>query len=186
METDETRRNGARQAIQTHLNYLVRVTNAVSNPFGYARQPISASATGFFIPHENESGYWWQGENARLGSLAAAAVLGAATLGASGPQYLDLVRYSGAQIDWILGANPYDVCFLQGFGNQNPARFCAAKPQWDTLVGGIANGITGLGPDGSGIQWDSPATGCGNNWRFVEQWIPHAAWFMIAVAAATR
>jgi hypothetical protein len=184
VETDESRRGSIRRAVQKHLDYLVGVTSAVTNPFGYARQHTSAATTGFFIPHDNESGYWWQGENARLGSLAAAALMGADAISASGTQYLDLLRFAGYQLDWILGNNPYDVCFLNGFGDKNPPGFCGAKSQNGTLVGGIANGITGQATDGSGIQWPS-GTSCGD-WRWVEQWLPHAAWYMVAITALAR
>ena len=32
--------------------------------------PASEPRVQWFFPHDNESGYWWQGENARLASLA--------------------------------------------------------------------------------------------------------------------
>jgi hypothetical protein len=182
VETDESHKVTIRQAVQTHLNYLLQVTSAVANPYGYARQHTSASTAGFFIPHDNESGYWWQGENARLASLAAAALMGADVLSASGTQYLDLLRFAGTQLDWILGSNPYDTCFLNGFGSQNPPAYSASKPQSGTLLGGISNGITGHATDGSGIQWTSGTSG-GDDWRWVEQWLPHAAWYMVAIAA---
>ena len=185
VETDEARKGTIKQAVRRHLDYLLQVTSAVVNPFGYARQHTSASTATFFIPHDNESGYWWQGENARLGSLAAAALMGADVLSATGTQYLDLLRFAGNQIDWILGNNPYDVCFLQGFGNKNPPAYCASKPQNGTLAGGISNGITGKASDGSGIQWTSD-TSCGGDWRWVEQWLPHAAWYMVAITALAR
>jgi hypothetical protein len=185
VETDPSRRDTIKQAVQAHLNYLLEVTSAVTNPFGYARQHTAAATTGFFIPHDNESGYWWQGENARLGSLAAAALMGADAVSASGTQYLDLLRFAGNQIDWILGNNPYDMCFLNGFGAKNPPGYCAAKSQNGTLVGGIANGITGQATDGSGIQWTS-GNSCGEDWRWVEQWLPHAAWYMVAIAALAQ
>jgi hypothetical protein len=156
----------------------------VTNPYGYARQHTSAGTTSFFIPHENESGYWWQGENARLGSLAAAALLGADAVGASAGAYLDLLRFAGTQVDWILGANPLDICFLHGSGTKNPPKYCADKIQHGTLPGGIANGITGKNPDGSGILW-APGP-CGEDWRWVEQWLPHASWYLVAVAAMAR
>jgi hypothetical protein len=188
IETDATRCGLAQQAIQTHLKYLLGVTSQVANPFGYARQHIAAGTASFFIPHDNETGYWWQGENARLASLAAAALLGAQVLGARGTQYLDLLRFAGCQLDWILGANPYDICFLNGFGKKNPPAYCASKPQAGTLVGGIANGITGSNSDGSGIQWmnDPSGSSCGDDWRWVEQWLPHAAWFIVATAALAQ
>ena len=184
LETDATRQSATKQGLQQHLDYLLRVTRAVANPYGYARQHTSANAASFFIPHENESGYWWQGENARLGSLAAAAFLGADAVGASSGAYLDLIRFAGTQVDWILGANPFDLCFLHGSGNKNPPKYCGDKQQNGTLAGGIANGITGKNPDGSGIQW-APGP-CGDDWRWVEQWLPHASWYLVAVAAMAR
>ena len=186
IETDEGKRGLVKQAIQKHLDYLLAVTGAVANPYGYARQHIAAGTAGFFIPHDNESGYWWQGENARLASLATAALLGAKVLGTSGAHYLELLRFAGYQLDWILGANPYDICFLKGVGKNNPPAFCASKTQAGTLAGGIANGITGSNTDGSGIQWLSAPGSCGDDWRWVEQWLPHAAWFMVATAALAQ
>ena len=49
--------------------------------------------------------------------------------------------------------------------------------------GGISNGITGRegNPDGSGI--DFKFRDGGNEWRWTEQWLPHAAWFLQAVTA---
>ncbi len=182
VETDSTRKAAARAALRTHLDYQLQVTRAVTNPFGYARQTTGPSRTGFFIPHDNETGYWWQGENARLGSLASAALMGADQLGVSGTPYLDLLRFAGRQIDWILGANPFDICFLHGLGENNPPAYSSSKMQGGTLPGGIANGITGKEEDGSGIQWPTDSHG----WRWVEQWLPHAAWYMVAVAALAR
>ena len=75
IETDPTQRGSAQEAIRTHLGYLLSMTGEVTNPHGYARQHAGSGTTSFFIPHDNESGYWWQGENARLGSLAAAALI---------------------------------------------------------------------------------------------------------------
>jgi hypothetical protein len=186
VETDDKSRTAARQAIQKHLDYLGSITRAAANPFGYARQHTSATSTGFFISHDNETKYWWQGENARLASLAAAALLGAEAISAKSTQYLDLLRFAGFQIDWILGDNPYDISFLNGFGKNNPPHYCAEKTQNGTLVGGIANGITGSKTDGSGIQWKSANGGCGDDWRWVEQWLPHAAWYIVAITALTH
>jgi hypothetical protein len=49
--------------------------------------------------------------------------------------------------------------------------------------GGIASGITGRAgnPDGSGIDFKLRAGG--DEWRWTEQWLPHAAWFLQAVTA---
>jgi hypothetical protein len=187
VETDSTAANTAKEAIAKHLDYLARVTRAVANPYGYARQHVASGTASFFIPHTNETGYWWQGENARLASLAAAALIGAEVLGASGSQYLDWLTYAGYQLDWILGVNPYDICFVHGFGKNNPPEYSGVKPQNGTWKGGIANGITGSGADGSGIQWmGASAETPWENWRWVEQWLPHSAWYMVAITALAR
>jgi hypothetical protein len=184
VETDGKSKDAARQAIAKHLDYLQRITRAPANPFGYARQHTAPGTVTFFMPHINETQYWWQGENARLGSLAAAAILGAEATGARGDAYLDRLRFAGCQVDWIVGANPYDVSFLRGFGKNNPPVFCASKAQAGTLAGGISNGITGSKDDGTGIAWPTTTNGgCGDDWRTTEQWLPHAAWYLVAVAA---
>ncbi len=151
----------------------------LENPFGYPPHWVMTPDTGaharWFFPHRNPSGYWWQGENARLASLAAAAI-GVA----KGEQRTDLRDAAWRWIDWILGANPFDVCMLQGRGRNNPVYV----PPFDNAPGGVANGITAgfddeddiaFGPD----PWaDDPL----QNWRWGEQWMPHAAWLMYALA----
>jgi hypothetical protein len=192
VEPSATERDHATAAIARHLDYLVSVTNEVENPYGYARQHFLSGGSlrsGFFIPHDNESGYWWQGENARLASLAAAALIGGRKVSTPGANRLGvslaLSEFATRQLDWVLGQNPYDVSFLNGFGRNNPPSYCGDKPQGGTFAGGISNGITGLNTDGTGILWQTSAIGaCWENWRWVEQWLPHSAWYMVAVTAA--
>jgi hypothetical protein len=174
--------------IKKALSYHMTVTNNTSNPFGYARQTFSyknAVRDGFFIPHDNETGWWWQGENARLGSLATAA------LEASRLLYSDkkdrafayaLHAYASRQVSWILGCNPYAVCFMYGFGKTN-VPYMRSNFGHGSEKGGISNGITGKdgNGDGSGINYKTEAEG--NEWRWTEQWIPHSAWFLQAVTA---
>ena len=95
------------------------------------------------------------------------------------PEYAGKMNFYLAAVDDLLRG------VLNGFGNQNPAPYCASKTQNGTLVGGISNGITGRATDGSGIQWTSGSS-CGEDWRWVEQWLPHSAWYMVAIAALTH
>lgn len=189
VETDEEYDRSAVETIGTHLEYQLAVTGEVANPFGYARQHFVSGGSlqsGFFIPHDNETEYWWQGESARLASLSAAAMMGGRVLPPADRQILGVdgryARFAGRQLDWILGANPYDISFLNGFGRNNPPEYMAAKPQVDTHVGGISNGITGAEDNGAGIMWlngDPEAPWA--DWRWVEQWLPHAAWYLVAI-----
>ncbi len=182
----------AKAAIEKHLNWLVSITNKVENPFGYARQTYktnNAIKDGFFIPHDNESGYWWQGEDARIASLAAAAVYAANAL-----KSLDdgVNKYAADQLDWILGKNPYATCMMYGIGKKNPNKYDGQSNYDATLKGGIANGISGKNNDGSGIAWtDDGVAAVGFDalkeswqvWRWDEQWLPHTTWFMNALVA---
>ena len=187
-ESDKKIRTVALNTIKQFLDYQLRVTGDVSNPFGYARQSFKFRGSikdEFFIPHENESGWWWQGENARLASLATAAIVGGRLVypgaGAFGIKP-ELAIFAVNQINWILGANPYDICFMYQHG-QNNTPYMASLFGHGSGAGGIGNGITGKdgNPDGTGIDFKMEANG--NEWRWTEQWIPHSAWFLQAVSA---
>jgi MYXO-CTERM domain-containing protein len=190
-ETDAGHRSTALATIKQALDYELAVTNEVSNPYGYARQSFlyqGAVKSGFFIPQENETGWWWQGENARLASLAAAAILGGRLVypaeGGWGVQE-ELATFASQQLAWILGANPYDACFMDGFGKNNPPQLTSNFGH-GTSKGGISNGITGSkgALDGSGIEYRTEDGG--NEWRWIEQWIPHSGWFLTAAAAMAQ
>ncbi len=103
---------------------LLARSSAVPNPFGYPRQRVQPRGgdprDAFFFPHENDSGYWWQGENATLGSLAFAALLVAES--PETPPAFEAARlesFAADQLSWILGRNPFDACMLQGRGRNN-------------------------------------------------------------------
>jgi hypothetical protein len=173
----------------SHLSWLLQITDKVVNPFGYARQAFNTASAyheGFFIPHDNETGYWWQGENARLGSLASASVYASRKLWYSVPDSVS--HYAVNQLDWILGRNPYGICFMNGKGTTNPEAYTGSNTHAGNLAGGISNGITGNNTDGSGITWQTAETfgiGSGNeweSWRWIEQWIPHATWYLMSLA----
>ncbi|MDB5063081.1 MAG: hypothetical protein JWP67_2924 [Mucilaginibacter sp.] len=186
-EKDAAYRTSALKTIKQALDYNLAVTNKVSNPFGYARQSFMFKGKikdGFFIPHENETGWWWQGENARLGSLATAAVVGGRLVYPAKSNWgikAPLAVFANNQLSWIMGSNPYNRCFVYGFGNNN-VPYMHSSFGHGSEKGGISNGITGKDgmADGSGIDFKTEAGG--NEWRWTEQWIPHAAWFLQAVA----
>ena len=178
-------------AVKKHYDWLLKMTNREDNPFGYARQTYLTGGEikdGFFIPHDNESGYWWQGENARIASLSAAVAYAATVL--SEPRG-ESEKYATDQLDWILGKNPYAVCMMYGKGLKNPKIYNGQSSYDATLAGGIANGITGKNENGSGIAWDSdgvssvgfdPSAESWQNWRWIEQWLPHTTWYLMALA----
>lgn len=174
------------ETVKRSLIHELAVTGEVNNPFGYARQIIQPSGeesrTSFFIPHKNPSGYWWQGENARLASLAAAARKVKPLLGQKdGDLAQKLMAYAQDQLNWILGLNPFDTCMLKGTGRNNPAY----DPGYYNSPGGISNGITAGYENEADIDFipeklkDNPE----HTWRWGEQWLSHAVWYMLAVCA---
>jgi len=187
-EAEPNFRSSALSTIKKALDYNLAVTSKVENPFGYARQNFLLNGKvmdGFFIPHENESGWWWQGENARLGSLAAAALVGSRLVYPKEkfPEQNDaLMQFAYHQLTWVLGRNPFDICFMYQKGKNN-VPYMKSMYGHGTGKGGISNGITGNKekPDGSGIDFRFEDDG--NEWRWTEQWIPHSAWFLQGVAA---
>jgi len=190
-ETDRSRRDGTMAVIKKALDYNLSVTAEVSNPFGYARQTFKYQGkikNGFFIPHENETGWWWQGENARLASLAAAAIVGGRLVYPSDNVWGvkdSLAGYAQQQMSWILGSNPYNVCFMYEFGKNN-VPYMKALFGHGSQRGGISNGITGKKENGDGGGIDYKIEDNGNEWRWTEQWIPHSAWFLQALTAITE
>jgi len=189
---DGDRRRAVLDAVRASLEWEMAVTAEVPNPFGYARQLVQtktgARETRFFFPHDTETAPWWQGENARLGSLAYAAR-------AATPHFADdaafrarLERYAQDQLDWILGRNPFDASMLHGAGHNNPPYRFFGSHEYTNATGGIVNGITAGFEDPQGIDFNLPhtVTGADHDWRWGEQWLPHATWYLLAVAAGER
>jgi hypothetical protein len=170
--------------LQIGLRHEIAISlHETSNPFRYPRQhvamPGQAARTQFFIPHQNESGYWWQGENARLGSLASAAKLASKHLVADKALCAELEEYASSCLDWIFGFNPFDACMMQGLGHNNPQY---AKGFWNA-PGGVCNGITSGQENEEDIDFRMPEQSEPmHSWRWSEQWIPHGAWLFHALA----
>jgi hypothetical protein len=160
-----------------------RLDGSVNNPFGYPPHWISLPGhrprVQWFYPHDNESGYWWQGENARLASLATAALMVAERERAHGEAPSAWRRSASRRVGWILGANPFDMCMLQGHGRNNPPY----EPGFHNAPGGVCNGITSGFDDEADIAFrPMPAASTREqSWRWGEQWMPHAAWLMLAL-----
>jgi len=183
-ENDAPRKAAAEKGVMESLQFELAITKEVANPFGYARQYVKdvggGNRSAFFFPHRNETGYWWPGENSRLGSLAAAALMGSKL--ASPAVAAELKSYARNQTNWILGLNPYNICMMQGKGRNNPDDYEAGIPN---PPGGICNGITSGVEDEQDIAFLPPPYGTRADWswRWKEQWIPHSAWLIVALAA---
>jgi len=185
---DETMRREVLEAVKKSLTFELEATRDVPNPFGYSRQLVQGKSRGrrtsFFFPHDTETAPWWQGENARLGSMAAAARMASRFFARDENFGEKLQAFASDQLNWILGLNPYDSCMLQGKGRNNPAYMFFDSYEYTNAPGGICNGITAGYKDEEDIDFNLhfAETGKDDDWRWGEQWLPHAAWFLLAVS----
>lgn len=173
------------EAIQKSIDFELQITNSVHNPFGYPRQYVKAtnetsSKASFFIPHNNETGYWWQGENSRLASIASAFNMTQEFM--TETQKLETMVFTSNCMNWIFGLNPYDVGMVEGIGYNNPDYRESVSLNFK---GGVCNGITSGFSDENDISFmPLPQDNDGaHKWRWSEQWMPHAAWLVLAVSS---
>jgi hypothetical protein len=176
-----------RSVIKRSLESELKLTEEVPNPFGYARQVVRMGngnvRTAFFFPHDTEAAPWWQGEDARLASLASAARM-ALPLFSDDPVFQTALRnYAWNQLHWILGRNPFDTSLLMGSGHGDAAYMFFRSYKYTNAPGAIVNGITSAQNDPDGIAFNQgfAVTGQDEDWRWTEEWLPHAAWYLYAV-----
>jgi peroxiredoxin len=185
----KTTREKIKAAVRRSLEHEFTITHEVTNPFGYSRQLVQDTLgtrhSSFFFPHGSEASPWWQGEDARLASMAAAARLAVPLFGSEKPFRDSLDGFALDQLNWILGLNPFDASLLQGTGYNNPAYGFFGTFEYTNAPGGIVNGITAGLDDEDDIDFNLSysKTGKDYDWRWAEQWLPHTAWYLLAVAA---
>ncbi|UGA55260.1 glycoside hydrolase family 9 protein [Vibrio sp. VB16] len=188
IEPEDNVKKSIKSTVGFAMIFELTITQKVSNPFGYPRQYVKAldgaKQDNFFIPHNNESGYWWQGENARIASLAVATFLSLPYID-DVTLKLKLNQYAHNCMNWILGLNPFDICMLDGHGRNNPNYL--PKLGFFNAKGGICNGITSGFEDENDIAFNpkNQKDDMVQNWRWGEQWIPHGAWYLLAIMAQT-
>ncbi|EHR6176736.1 glycoside hydrolase family 9 protein [Vibrio parahaemolyticus] len=189
IEDDSVQTESVKRIVNQACEFEIKISNKVTNPFGYPRQYVKgvneSKRDAFFVAHNNESGYWWQGENARLGSLATMAYLAQPHIASQEIQQ-QLSVFAQDALNWIVGLNPYDMCMLDGHGRNNPDYL----PQYGffNAKGGVCNGITGGFEDEEDIAFYPPAQKDDmlQNWRWGEQWIPHGAWYLLAIMSQAQ
>ncbi|HHX8262386.1 TPA: glycoside hydrolase family 9 protein [Vibrio diabolicus] len=189
IEDDSVQTESVKRIVNRACEFEIKISNKVTNPFGYPRQYVKgvneSKRDAFFVAHNNESGYWWQGENARLGSLATMAYLAQPHIASQEIQQ-QLSVFAQDALNWIVGLNPYDMCMLDGHGRNNPDYL----PQYGffNAKGGVCNGITGGFEDEEDIAFNPPEQKDDmlQNWRWGEQWIPHGAWYLLAIMSQAQ
>ncbi|XHR97910.1 hypothetical protein ACFJIV_15365 [Mucilaginibacter sp. UC70_90] len=177
-------------AARKSMEFELTITHEVNNPFGYSRELVQDTLgnrySAFFFPHGSDASPWWQGENARLGSVATAARMAASLFKDDKTFHDQLSGFAIDQLNWILGLNPFDASMLQGTGHNNPAYGFFGTFEYTNAPGGIVNGITSGFDNEDDIDFNIPyaVSGKDSDWRWAEQWLPHTAWYLLAVSTS--
>jgi len=191
-QIDDSLNNIIEDAVIKNANWYITISEKVTNPFQYARElikPVGGNIKeSFFFPHKNETGYWWQGENARLASISTMLFRVVNKYENSKNLKKDqIIDYAISQMDWILGLNPYGICMVYDKGHTNYPSYKEGKDGvMPNISGGICNGITSKDSDENDIDWMPYKQGSSDdwkNWRWIEQWLPHNAWFLLALSS---
>lgn len=185
IELSAAHKADAIQLAEEIMRWKLSLSDAQANPFGY---PVLEAAyedgihVQFFFPHNSTAAPWWQGENARIASISAAAAEVAEVT--KDETLKDRCRRMAQDpLDWIMGLNPFDSCMIEGYGKNNIEYFFQGRYDFLNCPGGIVNGITSNTHDESGIEFVAePTEEVNDNWRWAEQWIPHASWYLYAMA----
>lgn len=172
-----------KEALRRYFAWSFRMAD---NPFGLVRS-CSGGEPFFFKARED----WFGGANSQYASTAWAARVAAAVF-ADDPEFASRLRaHAAAQFDWILGANPLDLCMFEGAGNSSRIRFhhnyasIAGHARGD-VPGAIPNGIT-REPGNTDRPWfdlrEDSGAGAPPAAESSEPWLPHNAYYLLALAA---
>jgi len=163
----------AREALESHLDYVGRMCNNIFGVMQWSQKDI-------FYPYENEDS-WYVGQNSQYLSLAWGMLLTAKALG--GELAVKAEGVAADQVDWVLGRNPYAVCMFEGRGSFNPPMYyhrynSVPKRQRGAVPGAICNGIVRRSPQEDIPRFDTT----GNDYHTNEPWLPHNSYFVLVIS----
>ncbi|MBN1274160.1 MAG: glycoside hydrolase family 9 protein [Candidatus Aminicenantes bacterium] len=136
-----------------------------------------------FYPYH--PGEWYAGQNSMYLSLAWAGFCMENSLPHPLAQEAEIRAYGC--LDWILGANPLEICMMEGAGTIHLARYHHRYESIDNglyghVPGAICNGYVRASPSS-----DTPFLDiAGNAWQTNEPWLPHNAYFLLALSEYER
>ncbi len=149
----------------------------------------SRRSTPFDIPKWSKNEYfyryisdqWYVGQNSMYLSQAWAGFLISQIVSRGrGKAYL----WASGCLDWVLGANPLGICMMYGAGSNHLEKYhhrydSISNGKNGCVPGAICNGFTR-----KRVDMDFPYLDLeGNSWQTDEPWLPHNAYFLLALSA---
>ncbi|MCC6487320.1 MAG: glycoside hydrolase family 9 protein [Candidatus Hydrogenedentes bacterium] len=172
----------AKESIRQYFEWSLRMAD---NPFGIIRH---RSGEDLFYFKNRED--WYGGSNSAYCSTAWAARL-AARVFQDEPEFCSQLReHSANQLHWILGMNPLGLCMFEGKGNSSRIRY---HHTYSTIPGHERGAVPGIIPNGiirdagnNDRPWFDLRTGTGSpvGAESAEPWLPHNAFYLLALAAS--
>ncbi len=162
-------------AVTRYLDFSIKIAR---NPFQLSTIYSKDGSISFFYRYPEPTS-WYVGQNSQYLSQAWAALVGFALTGRR-----MFRRYALAQINWVLGTNPFGICMFEGKGSVNPAvyhhRYSAIPGRERGAVPGcVPNGIVRMSVDEDAPRFDMRASGR-PAYQSNEPWLPHNAFYLLA------
>lgn len=152
------------------------------NPFGVYKYGSPGNSTYFGTPPE--TGGWHVGNSSHV--LEAASTVATAYRYTGDPRYLTFVY---DQLNWILGNNPYDLCLMEGVGDNHPPsyhhRYAMAGVPRGAVPGSVVNGVTWQAPGDDRPYFDMRGLDI-PDFEPNEVWLPHNTAYLNALANLQR
>ncbi|MCC6698565.1 MAG: glycoside hydrolase family 9 protein [Candidatus Hydrogenedentes bacterium] len=172
----------ARESIRQYFKWSLHMAD---NPFGIIRHRSGEDL--FYFKSREE---WFGGSNSAYCSTAWAARV-AARVFQDEPEFCSQLREHAAnQLHWILGMNPLGLCMFEGKGDSSRIRY---HHTYSTIPGHERGAVPGIIPNGiirdpsnDDRPWFDLRSGTGSpvGAESAEPWLPHNAFYLLALAAS--
>ena len=164
-----------RESVVARADAMLALAN---NPFGVYMYGTKEQPNFFGTPYDRDG--WHVGNSSHV--LEAAAVAAEAFGYTRDPRYLVFVY---DQLNWVLGANPYNLCLMEGVGSANPPsyhhRYFAAGVPRGAVPGSVVNGITWRTAGDDRPYFDMRGVDV-PDFESNEVWLPHNVNYLKAIA----
>jgi len=163
--------SSVRNSLRRYLDFW---ESRMVQPFGI---PQWSGQDIFYPPLQDE---WYVGQNSMYLSQAWAGLLISRVLGREESRARP---WASGCLDWVLGVNPFGICLMNEAGSvhlpKNHHRYDRIPNGKNGIVpGAVLNGIIRLDS-----AHDLPYLDLlGNGWRTNEPWLPHNAYFLLALS----